>query len=284
VLLFGGLVGLPYRRETILVLALIPPAIGLLYATRRSLAFTEIGSQWSRWFRQALVKVSPLFSAWHSFGSAQSGVEELNQFGTLPEDSGGIDETSESPGSLSHEDELRQTREWATYLESELKDREERMQELEARLAQVRDELQDARKTEETRQPSNEGRLDILSDLFDIRDNFRRALDAETHLEEDAAEEYRDSLELIDRQIKSTLQREGIEEIETTGQADPSKHHVVETVSTTESEQGEIVDVQRLGYRQGDRVLREAQVVVAADPHTEIDDTGTRSGNCGDQQ
>jgi molecular chaperone GrpE len=102
-----------------------------------------------------------------------------------------------------------------------------------------------------------------LSDLFDIRDNFRRALDAEALIEDDAAGEFREGIELIDSQIRSILEREGVEEIDTSGEVDPTKHRIVKTVSTAEAEPGEIVDVYQLGYQQDDRVLREAQVVVA---------------------
>ena len=140
------------------------------------------------------------------------------------------------------------------------------MQDLEARLARVRQELQDAREEGTTETTSTDERADLLSDLFDIRDNFRRALDAESVLDDDAAADLSKGIELIDSQIRSILQREGVEEIDTSGEVDPTKHRVVKTVPTAEAEPGEIVDVYQLGYRQDNRVIREAQVVVAEEP------------------
>lgn len=73
----------------------------------------------------------------------------------------------------------------------------------------------------------------------------------------------REPIELIDGQIRSILEREGVEEINTSGEVDPTRHRVVTTVSESDADPGEIVDVCKLGYRLDDRVIREAHVDVA---------------------
>ncbi len=266
-MLYDGVIGLPGSESNTLAVAIVPLVVGLLYAVRRYFAFTERGAAFSRWVRQLTYR-------WHqvipwpstSLIGGRGDSPETNQFGKLDESTRDEHERDVGGASrLDREEELRQTRGWASYLESELHDREEQLQDLEARLAQVRQELQETRAADS----NDDEREDLLTDLFDIRDNFQRALDAETVLEDDAAAEITDGIELIDRQIKSILEREGVQEIDTSGTVDPTRHQVVKTVPATDADPGDIVNVYRLGYRLDDRVLREARVVVAEEPATD---------------
>lgn len=56
----------------------------------------------------------------------------------------------------------------------------------------------------------------------------------------------------------------GVEEVATTGEADPSTHRVVGAVETVDTAPGEIVSVRRRGYVLDGKVLRSADVIVAA--------------------
>lgn len=187
------------------------------------------------------------------------------------------------------EEKLEQTREWASYLASELQDREEQVEDLEAELATVKQQLRDARQTEpETAETATRSRDDLLQDLFDIRDSFRRALDAEVAFGEEGTGGIQESVEMIDRQIRAVLEREGIEELDTSGNADPTKHKVVQTVESDSHDPGEIVEVSQLGYRRGEEILREAHVVVAEDSAErgadENRDTGAGGGSADDDR
>lgn len=64
------------------------------------------------------------------------------------------------------------------------------------------------------------------------------------------------------QQFLSALQEEGVVRIKTIGEKfDP---HVMEAVTTTEGEEGKVIDEARAGYMLYDIVLRPAQVVVGA--------------------
>lgn len=276
-LLYDGVIGLPGPETNALAVAIVPPVVGLLYVTRRYLAFTAVGAEVSRRFepvahrwRQAIPWPSK------SPRRGREGSPEPSQFGQL-DDASREDSDREAAGTsgLDHAKELAQTREWADYLESELHDREEQLQDLEVRLARVRQELEEARDRDSTEGPTTAERDGLLTDLFDIRDNFQRALDAEAVLDDDTAADLSEGIELIDSQIRSILEREGVEEINTSGEVDPTKHRVVETVPAADADPGEIVDVYQLGYRQDDRVIREAHVVVAEETTADAGDEPT---------
>ncbi len=61
-----------------------------------------------------------------------------------------------------------------------------------------------------------------------------------------------------------SLEKDGVKAIETTGSFDPSRHQAMATIETEESEPGTILEVLRIGFKKGDKVLRHAQVKVAA--------------------
>jgi len=67
---------------------------------------------------------------------------------------------------------------------------------------------------------------------------------------------------LVERQLRETLAKEGLEEIPTNGRFDPHVHEALLS-QPSEAEEGAIVDVLQKGYRLGDRVLRPARVVVS---------------------
>lgn len=75
-----------------------------------------------------------------------------------------------------------------------------------------------------------------------------------------------------------SLEKDGVKAIETTGTFDPSRHQAMATIETDESEPGTILEVMRIGFKKGDRVLRHAQVKVAAaksDPTEEVTEEPT---------
>lgn len=213
----------------------------------------------------------------HQFEQTREGVQEERE---------GDDQATSPPY---REEKLEQMREWASYLASELQDREERVEELETELATVSQQLRDAQQSEpETAETATRNRDDLLQDLFDIRDSFRRALDAEVAVGDEGAAGIQESVEMIDRQIMAVLEREGIEELDTSGNADPTKHKVVQTVESDSHDPGEIVEVSQLGYRRDEEILREAHVVVAENPAEygtdENGDTGAGDGSADDDR
>lgn len=266
-MVYDGVVGLPGGDRVSTIVALVPPAVGILYATRRHLAFTARWTAISHQFEPVTAGFRDLLQ-WSSrfVPSTNQKIRYTSQF----DEADSFEWQSREP--VGRETELRRAEEWARYLESELHDREGQLQDLEAKLAWVGEKLENSRsKSTLSTTKSTSERDSLLSDLFDIRDNFRRAMEAESIIEDSSASGLSEGIELIDRQIMAILKREGVEEIDTDGPADPTKHRIVKTVSTAAYEPNEIIDVYRLGYRVDDHVLREAHVVVAEEP---VEDRG----------
>jgi molecular chaperone GrpE len=102
---------------------------------------------------------------------------------------------------------------------------------------------------------------DLLGELMPVLDNLERALDAAEHHQEGKV---LDGVRLTRNQFVDLLARIGVEEIEGLGAAfDPAVHDAI-LVQPSEYEEGLVAAVLERGYRQGDRVLRPARVIVSA--------------------
>jgi molecular chaperone GrpE len=100
----------------------------------------------------------------------------------------------------------------------------------------------------------------LVKELLPIVDDLERALEAAEQHEEAKLEE---GVRLVQRQLASVLEREGLVEIETNGKFDPHVHEAL-LAKPDEAEEGSVIEVLQKGYRLGDRVLRPARVAVAA--------------------
>ena len=67
-------------------------------------------------------------------------------------------------------------------------------------------------------------------------------------------------------QLWSMLEQQSVKPIDAEGDFDPARHQAVSTVETDQSPPGSIVELVRSGYTISDKVLRYAQVKVAAAP------------------
>lgn len=100
---------------------------------------------------------------------------------------------------------------------------------------------------------------DLLLRLVPIADDFRRAFDAIPVSNRD--EPWVAGMALIERNLASFLEREGVRPIEALGQ--PFNPAVHEAVSVVPGSTGStVVDVFQNGYWQGEHVLRPAMVLV----------------------
>ena len=90
-------------------------------------------------------------------------------------------------------------------------------------------------------------------------DNLLRALAQPT---EDAA--YAKGVEMIMAQFNTTMEKLGIEKIESLGQSfDPAYHNAVMHVDDEGKGENEIVEVFQEGFKMGEKVIRFAMVKVA---------------------
>lgn len=109
---------------------------------------------------------------------------------------------------------------------------------------------------------STRAKARLMEQLLPVLDDFERALE-----HEDSS-----ATELLYKQLRSTLEAEGLEEIKAEGQPfDPNVHDAID--SREDSGVNEIVvqSVYRRGYKVGDQVLRAAMVVVARPPEAEAE-------------
>ena len=141
-------------------------------------------------------------------------------------------------------------------------------------LAAERDALSDAllrlraefdnyrrRSVRELAESRDRAQAELLHDLLPVLDNLERALDAAEHHEESKV---LGGVRMTRDMFIDQLRRVGVEEIETVGAAfDPAVHEAI-VMQPSEQEEGLIAAVLERGYRQGDRVLRPARVVVSS--------------------
>ena len=99
----------------------------------------------------------------------------------------------------------------------------------------------------------------LVKELIPILDDLGRALEAAAEHEEAKLEE---GVELVARELRAALAREGLEEIETDGRFDPHVHEAL-LAQPSDREEGAVIEVLQKGYRLGDRVLRPARVVIS---------------------
>lgn len=101
-------------------------------------------------------------------------------------------------------------------------------------------------------------KADTLTKFLPVYDNLMRALGTPT---EDEA--YRKGVEMIMNQFCSTMEKLGVEKIESLGQKfDPALHNAVMHAEDPEKGENEIVEVFQEGFRLGDKVIRFAMVKV----------------------
>jgi len=102
-------------------------------------------------------------------------------------------------------------------------------------------------------------KIDIISSLIPVIDNFERALktvDQET--------EFLSGVKMIKKQLINVLKKEGLEIIKTDDKEfDPAYHEAVMQVESDEHESGYIVEEIQKGYLVDEEVVRPAMVKVA---------------------
>ena len=131
-------------------------------------------------------------------------------------------------------------------LKSEITDWQARYAELEA---------------EQVKNPDrNYDQTDFLLDVLPFVDNLERALAADP----DGDSPLHQGIELTLRSFHATLAKMGVTPIKVNGETfDPYRHEAVGVLSTKDTPEGTIAQVEQTGYTYGDRLLRPARVMVA---------------------
>lgn len=98
-----------------------------------------------------------------------------------------------------------------------------------------------------------------MSEILPVIDNFERAISADT-----ADESFKSGVVMIFNQLKESLKKIGIEEINPIGQQfDPNIANAVNQIEDENLGENEVAQVFQKGYRLGDKIIRYAMVVVA---------------------
>ena len=144
-------------------------------------------------------------------------------------------------------------------LEEKKKEEELHLQELTDSVKRIQAEfINYKRRTEQEKEMlSSLANERIILDLLPVLDNFQRGLDA---IEEKEGSLY-EGMELIYKQLLSTLKKNGVQEIDTTIDFDPNFHHAVMQEDGEES--GKILEVFQKGYLLKEKVIRPAMVKVS---------------------
>ncbi len=107
------------------------------------------------------------------------------------------------------------------------------------------------------------GKEELLVKLLGILDSFDLAV-ISTKNEKNEEKSIREGVELIHKQLRELLEKEGVKKLETVGQQfDPDLHHAVEYQESDKHKDNEIIQEIQAGYFLRDRVIRPAMVVVA---------------------
>ena len=105
----------------------------------------------------------------------------------------------------------------------------------------------------------------LLVEVLNVVDNFERAL--QTKATSDNFSQYVKGVEMTAGELRSVLQKFGVQEVPSLGQDfDPSLHEAISSEETSQYSPGQVSKVLRKPYRLHEKVIRPAQVLVAKKP------------------
>ena len=118
----------------------------------------------------------------------------------------------------------------------------------------------------------------LMEDLLPVLDNFQLGLkSAEMH---EGGGAFAEGFRMVLKQLESTLTENGLTPIQPEGEVfDPNYHESVAHLSHNEVPEGHVIEVQRVGYRLQERLLRPASVVVSSGPPRDKTDSSETSAN-----
>ncbi|HAE43600.1 MAG TPA: nucleotide exchange factor GrpE, partial [Clostridiales bacterium] len=100
---------------------------------------------------------------------------------------------------------------------------------------------------------------DTICDFLPILDNLDRAIEST-----DETGSFKDGVHMIYTQLKQTLEKKGLKEIEALGETfDPYLHHGVSSDEVEGVEPNTIIEVFQKGYKLKDKVIRPSMVKVS---------------------
>ena len=121
------------------------------------------------------------------------------------------------------------------------------------------------RMDDERQQQALNATIGFILRLLPVLDDFERALTNATP--EDLESSWGRGVLLVERNLRGILAAEDVQRIGAEGaDFDPREHEALGQEPTAAVPPGHVVHVVRPGYRKGERIIRPAQVIVAAPP------------------
>lgn len=122
------------------------------------------------------------------------------------------------------------------------------------------------RRTEDERaQQARDANVAFLQRLLPVLDDFDRALSSASP--EDLESSWGKGIVLVDRNLHGLLAADDVQRISAEGaEFDPREHEALGSQPSADVPEGHVLHIVRQGYRKGDRILRPAQVIIAAKP------------------
>ena len=143
-------------------------------------------------------------------------------------------------------------------LSSQLQDAEERVLRAQAEIENVR-----KRGRREYEDLLRYGEMNLLRDILPVLDNIERAIEASESTTD--IETLREGFRMTASQIEKLLESHGCETIKTENEVfDPTVHEAISQQPGNGADPGTVIGVTSRGYVLHDRVVRPAQVIVAA--------------------
>jgi molecular chaperone GrpE len=133
-------------------------------------------------------------------------------------------------------------------------------------------EMENMRKRWDQRaqQQINQARDNILLDMLPLADHLDLALQHAQDITDPAAKKFVDSIEATRRAFMDTLKRYGVERIDAQDQPfDPNLHEAMGQVEHKDLPGDHVAHVVQAGYKEGDRLLRPARVLVSSETQNE---------------
>ena len=119
------------------------------------------------------------------------------------------------------------------------------------------------RKDEEVQTLLKYANVDIVSEILNVVDNFERAIIHANDSENAELKKYNDGINIIYTNLKSVLNKFGVEEINRVGEIfNPNEEQALLTDSVEDKEDEVVLEVLQKGYKLKDRVIRPASVKI----------------------
>lgn len=142
-----------------------------------------------------------------------------------------------------------------------------RIDELENRLFRAKADFANLQRSSafEREQAIRYANADLIRSLLNVVDDFERSLTIEAKSQD--AVKLRDGVRLVYENMLKALRERGVEVIDPLHQPfDPTYHEALMRQPSADHPAGTVLTVLARGYRMGDRLLRAARVVIAAEP------------------